>query len=259
MKMQQNDIKIPNTIKNVLFELEKNGFSAHIVGGYIRDILLNKNHENTNNDIDITTNAKPKEIEQVFANSNWTIYKLGEKFGTIALLSKSKDTTIEITTYRTEQTYSDGRHPDKVSFAKTIDEDLSRRDFTCNAIACDSRGNLCDPFGGITDINNKVLKCVGKPNERFAEDHLRILRALRFSAQLGFNINTDTESAIRKMKDTINSVSAERIREEMTKLLCGQNAKKVLTNYSDVIFEIIPELSPLYNYDQHTKYHSYDA
>ena len=118
---------------------------------------------------------------------------------------------------------------------------------------------MCDPFGGITDINNKVIKCVGKPNERFAEDHLRILRALRFSAQLDFNIDTDTESAIREMKDTINSVSAERIREEMTKLLCGQNAKEVLTNYSDVIFEIIPELSPLYNYDQHTKYHSYDA
>lgn len=166
---------------------------------------------------------------------------------------------IEITTYRTEQTYTDGRHPDEVRFADSIEEDLSRRDFTCNAIACDINGNIVDPYNGIEDIHNNVVRCVGDAKERFEEDHLRILRALRFSAQLDFEIDTQCASAIREMKHTINTVSSERIRDELTKLLCGKNAKQVLQSYSDVIFEVIPELKPLYKYDQKTKYHSHDA
>ena len=166
---------------------------------------------------------------------------------------------IEITTYRTEQTYTDGRHPDKVRFANSIEEDLSRRDFTCNAIACDINGNIVDPFNGIEDIHNNVVRAVGDPKQRFDEDHLRILRALRFASQLRFEIEADCASAIREMKHTINTVSSERVRDELTKLLCGKNAKQVLQSYSDVIFEVIPELKPLYKYDQKTKYHSHDA
>ena len=283
MKKQAINIQIPDDAKKVLSLLEENGHTAYLVGGFIRDQI--RAEDEAPQDIDIATSARPNEVEQMFASSEWTPYPLGKKFGTIGLVMgseaklniKSQNTTskqdasvptittasdpktIEITTYRTEKTYTDGRHPDEVCFADSIDEDLSRRDFTCNAIACDINGNIVDPFNGIEDIHNNVVRCVGDAKERFKEDHLRILRALRFSAQLGFEIEADCASAIRKMKGSINSVSAERIREELTKLLCGKNAKEILTIYSDVIFEIIPELKPLYKYDQKTKYHSHDA
>lgn len=251
------NIKIPNAAKKIIQSIEKSGACAYIVGGYIRDLIRGENTESK--DIDIATNASPDEIEHLFGCADGVTYPLGKEFGTIGFRPKGKDQTFEITTFRTEETYTDGRHPDSVTFAKTIEEDLSRRDFTCNAIACDANGNIIDPFNGIEDIHNNVIRCVGNPKDRFKEDHLRILRALRFASQLGFIIEDKTASAIHKMKDTINNVSAERIREELTKLLCGKNAKQVLTNYSDVIFEIIPELAQLYNYDQKTKYHSYDA
>lgn len=257
MKKAVKNIKIPETAKKILSLLEENGFSAYIVGGYVRDLIREADLQNS--DIDIATNATPNEVEHLFSDSEGVVYPLGKKYGTIGFQPKGTNQTIEITTYRTEQTYSDGRHPDKVSFADTIEEDLSRRDFTCNAIALNLKGELVDPFGGIEDIHNNVVRAVGKAHQRFEEDHLRILRALRFSAQLGFEIEGSTASAVREMKDTINSVSAERIREEMTKLLCGKNSKEVLTIYSDVIFEVIPELKPLYKYDQKTKYHSHDA
>ena len=257
MKKAVKNIKIPETAKKILSLLEENGFSAYIVGGYVRNLIREADLQNS--DIDIATNATPNEVEHLFESTEGTVYPLGKKFGTIGFRPKGEDQTFEITTYRTEQTYSDGRHPDKVSFADTIEEDLSRRDFTCNAIALNLKGELVDPFGGIEDIHNNVVRAVGEARQRFEEDHLRILRALRFASQLGFEIEETTASAVREMKDTINSVSAERIREEMTKLLCGKNAKEVLTIYSDVIFEVIPELKPLYKYDQKTKYHNHDA
>lgn len=257
MKNQAQNIKIPGNAKSALEILEKAGFSAYIVGGFVRDQILSE--DTAHQDIDIATNATPDKTEQLFACSEGAVYPLGKKYGTIGFKPKGSNQTIEITTYRTEQTYTDGRHPDSVTFAKTIEEDLSRRDFTCNAIACDIHGQVIDPFGGIEDIHNNVIRCVGNPNERFEEDHLRILRALRFASQLGFEIDKNTEAALLSSSKTLTSVSAERIREEMTKLLCGKNAKQVLTIYSNVIFEIIQELKPLYKYDQKTKYHSHDA
>ena len=251
------NIKIPNVAKKIIQTIEKNGSCAYIVGGYIRDFIREADLQNS--DIDIATNATPNKVEQMFGNVKGITYPLGKEFGTIGFRPKGENQTFEITTFRTEEAYTDGRHPDSVTFAKTIEEDLSRRDFTCNAIACNANGNIVDPFNGIEDIHNNVIRTVGNPKDRFEEDHLRILRALRFASQLDFTIEDSTASAIREMKDTINSVSSERIREELTKLLCGKNVKQVLTNYSDVIFEIIPELAPLYNYDQKTKYHSYDA
>ena len=291
MKNQAENIKIPANAKTALEILEKAGHKAYLVGGFVRDQIHHQNSEaEAAQDIDIATSATPTQTEQVFASQKWTTYPLGKKFGTIGVLpptktlgseaklniksqsTKSKQdvsvptTTfasdpkiIEITTFRTEATYTDSRHPDSVKFATTIDEDLARRDFTCNAIACDIRGKLSDPFGGIEDIHNNVIRCVGDPAERFDEDHLRILRALRFASQLGFGIDEKTEHAIRDMKDQITKVSGERLRDELTKLICGQNAKEVLTIYSDVIFEVLPELAPLFKYDQKTKYHSHDA
>ena len=257
MKKAVKNIKIPETTKKILSLLEENGYSAYIVGGYVRDLIREADLQNS--DIDIATNATPNEVEHLFSDSEGVVYPLGKKYGTIGFQPKETNQTFEITTYRTEQTYSDGRHPDKVSFADTIEEDLSRRDFTCNSVACDAKGKIVDPFNGIEDINNKIIRCVGNPKERFEEDKLRILRALRFASQLGFEIEETTASAVREMKDTINSVSSERLREELTKLICGKNAKEVLTIYSDIIFEVIPELKPLYKYDQKTKYHSHDA
>ena len=257
MKKQTFNIQIPDDAKKVLSLLEENGHTAYLVGGYVRDSIRKADCKNI--DIDIATSATPDEVEHMFESAEGTVYPLGKKFGTIGFCPKGDSQTIEITTYRTEQTYNDGRHPDSVTFAKTIEDDLSRRDFTCNAIACDINGNIVDPFNGIEDIHNNVVRAVGDARKRFEEDHLRILRGLRFASQLGFIIDEATESALRDMKDSINSVSSERIREELTKLLCGKNAKQVLTIYSDVIFEIIPELKPLYKYDQKTKYHSHDA
>lgn len=242
MKNQAENIKIPANAKNALEILEKAGHKAYLVGGFVRDQIRNQNSEaKAAKDIDIATSATPTQTEQVFASQKWTTYPLGKKFGTIGVLppaktlgtlgseanlniksqsTKSKQdvsvptTTIasdpkiiEITTFRTEATYTDSRHPDSVKFATTINEDLARRDFTCNAIACDIRGKLSDPFGGIDDIHNNVIRCVGEPAERFGEDHLRILRALRFASQLGFTINEKTERAIRDMKDQITKVS----------------------------------------------------
>ena len=281
MKNQAENIKIPANAKNALEILEKAGHKAYLVGGFVRDQIRHPNSEaEAAQDIDIATSATPTQTEQVFASQKWTTYPLGKKYGTIGVLppsnSKSKPTKnctqtkngtptsikpkpIEITTFRTEATYTDSRHPDSVKFASTIDEDLARRDFTCNAIACDIRGKLTDPFGGINDIHNNVIRCVGEPAERFGEDHLRILRALRFASQLGFGMDEKTERAIRDMKSQITKVSGERLRDELTKLICGPNAKEVLTIYSDVIFEVLPELAPLFKYDQKTKYHSHDA
>lgn len=263
MKNESKNIKIPNVAKTVLKKLENAGFSAYVVGGLVRDQL--RSEATVPQDIDIATSATPDEVERLFECSEGALYPLGKKFGTIGLSMGSgvgatpDPKIIEITTYRTEQTYTDGRHPDEVCFATTIEEDLSRRDFTCNAVALNLKGELIDPFGGMEDIHNNIVQAVGKARQRFEEDHLRILRALRFASQLGFVVEDKTASAIREIKQTINSVSAERIREEMTKLLCGKNAKDVLTIYSDVIFEVIPELAPLYKFDQKTKYHSHDA
>ena len=260
MKNQAENIKIPANAKTALEFLEKAGHTAYLVGGFVRNQIRNQNSEaEAAQDIDIATSATPTQTEQVFAFQKWTTYPLGKKYGTIGLRPKGANQSIEVTTYRTEATYSDGRHPDKISFAKTIEEDLSRRDFTCNSIACDKNGNIIDPYNGINDIHNNVIRCVGEPAERFGEDHLRILRALRFASQLGFTIDKKTERAIRDMKDQIMKVSGERLRDELTKLICGPNAKEVLTIYSDVIFEVLPELAPLYKYDQKTKYHSHDA
>lgn len=263
MKMLKNytsNIKISQSAKDAINHIEATGFEAWIVGGFVRDYIINQKNKHTyNNDIDITTNATPQKIEDIFKSANWITYPLGKKFGTIGVKKSADDTTIEITTYRTEASYSDGRHPDNVQFAENIDDDLMRRDFTCNAIAYNPNIGVYDPYNGIGDIERGVICCVGKPEERFSEDKLRILRAIRFASQLGFKIDDATAKATHKMKDQIASVSAERIREEMTKLLCGKNAKNVLDEYRDVLFEVIPQMRPLNNFDQKTKYHSYDA
>ena len=187
---------IPKEVKNIIDKLKKAGFEAFVVGGCVRDFLRGKEPE----DWDIATNAKPEEIQKVFPDSFYE-----NNFLTVTARTKSKNSRlseIEITTYRLDAKYSDKRHPDQVRFAKTIEEDLARRDFTINAIAVDLKGTkkeVLDPFSGQEDLKNKIIKTVGNPEERFSEDALRMLRAVRFSATLGFKIDLKTAEAIKKI------------------------------------------------------------
>ena len=191
-------MRIPKPIKDVLETLEKNKFQSFVVGGCVRDIFTDKKPK----DWDVATNATPGQVTKLFKKS----YSLN-RFGTVTVLTGSKTDSlkeVEITTFRTEQNYSDNRHPDKVEWAKTIEEDLSRRDFTSNAIAVNSKQEIIDPFDGQKDIKDKILRAVGDANERFNEDALRLMRAVRFASTLGFKIEEKTNKAILKNAKLLN-------------------------------------------------------
>lgn len=249
-------IDIPTEALEALNILEKNNYEAWLVGGYIRDAI--NNSLNATSDIDIATVAKTAEIKKTFNNKNWTIYELGEKFGTVGLIYKKTNTKIEITTYRSEDLYNDNRHPQNIEFVSSIEKDLKRRDFTCNAIAYNPNKGIYDPFNGIDDIKANLIRCVGNPDDRLKEDYLRILRAIRFASQLGYTIESKTETALNSLKQKILTISEERIREEITKLICGKNAAKVLNDYKDILFILIPKLKKLDGFDQKTKFHNLD-
>lgn len=225
------------------------GFEAYLVGGCVRDTVMNRPFHDT----DITTNALPEQIIEVFRN--YKTIPTGMKHGTVTVISGG--IPYEITTYRIDGTYSDSRRPDNVEFTTSLRDDLARRDFTVNAVAMDSDGNIIDFFGGTEDIENKVIRCVGNPEMRFSEDALRIMRAIRFSSQLGFRIDSATAKAIHKMKNRLKNISHERIREELDKLICGKNCVEVLMEYSDVITTIIPEFEKCIGFEQHSPYHKY--
>lgn len=245
-----NPMILPNEIATCLSLLNDNGYSAYVVGGAVRDHLMGR----TINDYDVCTDALPYEIENVF--SDFKVIETGLKHGTVTVLIGQS--SIEITTFRTDGSYSDGRHPDSVDFTNDIIKDLSRRDFTVNAIAYSQRDGYVDPFNGIYDIESKVLRCVGDPIKRFSEDALRILRALRFSSTLQFEIEDGTSDAIMTLKNNLSLVSAERIRDEMKKLICGDGMAKIMTEYRDVIALIIPDLSKAFDYDQNNPHHDFD-
>ncbi|HOW60540.1 MAG TPA: HDIG domain-containing protein [Candidatus Moranbacteria bacterium] len=212
--------KIPKSIINVLDKIEKAGFEAYIVGGSVRDLLMKREVR----DWDITTNAKPRDILEIFTESFYE-----NDFGTVGVKIKEKGITkniVEITTYRTESQYSDKRHPDKIKFAKTIEEDLSRRDFTMNALAARVKKNsfeVVDLFNGQNDIKNKIIRAVGDAESRFSEDALRMMRAVRFQAELGFSIEEKTLEAIKKNAQLIKLVALERIKDELTRIIISEN------------------------------------
>ncbi|WP_019680932.1 CCA tRNA nucleotidyltransferase [Ruminococcus flavefaciens] len=235
----------------ILAELENNSFEAYMVGGCVRDSLMGRSFHDT----DITTNALPEQIISVF--SGYKVIPTGIKHGTVTVVSDG--IPYEITTYRIDGEYTDHRRPDKVEFTSDIAADLARRDFTINAIAMDRHGNIVDPFGGKKDIEAAVIRCVGVPQQRFGEDALRIMRAVRFASQLGFTIDEATAQAVHSMKDELEKISRERIRDELDKLICGSNCTDVLLGYSDVITAVIPEFSPSVGLDQHSPYHRYDV
>lgn len=231
--------------------LKSKGFEAFLIGGSVRDFVMGL----PIGDIDITTNATPDEVKQVFAD--FRVVETGIKHGTVTVLINNEP--LEITTYRSEGTYSDNRHPDSVVFSDSLADDVVRRDFTMNGIAYDFDNGFCDLVGGLQDIKNKTIRCIGDAETRFREDALRILRAMRFSAVLGFEIETETKNAIHKCKNLLKNISAERIREEFTKLICGKNAYNVLQEFSDVITVFIPEIRECIGFEQKNRHHCFDV
>jgi tRNA nucleotidyltransferase (CCA-adding enzyme) len=238
---------IPNNILDAIKVLNDNGFEAYLVGGAIRDILMGKEPQ----DFDICTAATPEEIKKIFPKN----FDLGEKFGTVATIIN--DEVVEITTFRKDSTYSDGRHPDSVEFSSSIVEDLERRDFTMNAIAYSPNTGMVDPFGGLSAIENKEIKAVGNPLDRFNEDGLRIMRAVRFSSKLGFDIDKDTHSAMLECKNNLKRVSKERISSELLKILEGKNVVNAMMSNSEIIELIIPEYKMVLECPQNNPYHVY--
>lgn len=201
--------QLPDEVINILFKLEKAGFDGYVVGGAVRDLLTGRQVD----DWDFTTNAIPDEIQKVFPGSFYD-----NKFGTVGI--PKEGSVFEVTTFRTEHGYSDKRRPDKVEWGKSLDEDLSRRDFTINAMAVRAENiEVIDPFGGQRDLENKLIRAVGDPSERFSEDALRMMRAIRLGAELGFGIEEKTLEAIKGNKDLIKEISWERIRDEFLKII----------------------------------------
>lgn len=244
-------IRLPKQVVTALKLLEASGYEAYIVGGCVRDYIMGIEPH----DYDITTSALPEETKQVF--KRYKVIETGIKHGTVTVLMDYEP--IEITTFRVDADYIDGRHPSSVSFTKSLREDVARRDFTMNAIAMDCRGDIFDYFGGRQDIENRVIRCVGEPITRFNEDALRIMRALRFSSVTGFNIEEKTHEAMRETKDLLCKVSAERIREELVRLLCGKNVKKVLMEDVDILAVFMPELAKMEGFDQRNPHHIFDV
>lgn len=224
---------------------------AYIVGGSVRDIIMGTNPK----DYDITCSSFPDETLKIF--SDYKTFKTGIRYGTVTVIID--ELPIEITTFRTDGEYKDNRKPENVVFSHDIKSDLSRRDFTINAMAYSPYKGFVDLFDGIGDIKRKIIRSIGNPDERFNEDALRILRALRFSSRLGFDIEETTKKAIFKNKKLLLNISAERIRDEFNKILMGEHTARILSEYRDIIAEFIPEISSCFDFDQKSKYHIYDV
>jgi poly(A) polymerase/tRNA nucleotidyltransferase (CCA-adding enzyme) len=253
--MQIKISSLPRQILKIWKQLIKNGYSAYLVGGCVRDLLIQRKPK----DWDITTNATPEEILKIFKNNSF--YE--NRFGTVGVKTNSKDETlkvIEITTFRQEDKYLDFRHPEKVTFAKNLETDLQRRDFTINALALDYKGQIIDLFNGLKDLENKIIKTVGEPEKRFREDALRLIRAIRLACELNFNIEEKTFNAIKKFSDLIQYIAAERIRDEFNRIILNQNAILgiELLRESGLLKEILPELDRCYGVGQN-KHHKYDV
>lgn len=239
---------LPQGASAILDALQAHGYNAYVVGGCVRDSLLGM----TPKDWDICTSALPGQVEEVFAGHR--VLETGIQHGTVTILMD--DGQYEVTTFRTDGTYLDFRRPDSVSFVKDIRGDLSRRDFTMNAMAYNQYG-LLDLYGGAADIRNTTVSCVGKADDRFNEDALRMMRALRFAAVYGFQVEDETAQAIHRNKYLLTHISAERIRAELCKLLLGRHALPILLDYSDVLAVVIPEFGQCIGFDQNNRYHQY--
>lgn len=246
------ELNLPKNVEYIINKLEEAGFSAYAVGGCVRDVILGKEPH----DWDITTSARPEQIAEIFKDDK--ILEVGLQFGTSTIVLDGEP--FEVTTYRRDGLYFDQRHPDSVTFVDDIEEDLSRRDFTINAMAYSPTRGLVDPFGGQEDLENKTLKCVGNPSDRFKEDAIRILRALRFSAVYELNIDEKIKEAMLSNLDGIDKISKERITKEFITFLEKAKAPgQTLMDNKELLFKIIPELEVCNEFDQMSKYHQFDV
>lgn len=243
-------ITLPGKVLMIINNLQLHGYEAFAVGGCVRDSILARRPE----DWDITTSAKPQEIKRLFRRTVDT----GIEHGTVTVLI-GKD-SFEVTTYRVDGAYEDGRHPKEVRFTSRLEEDLQRRDFTINAMAYNDEVRLVDVFGGMRDLNHHLIRCVGDPKERFSEDALRILRAVRFSAQLNFPIEPYTAEAVRELAPTLEKISAERIQAELVKLLVSPHPDRIRDACELGITKVIlPEWDDMVGVEQNTPHHKYDV
>lgn len=245
-----NKFVLPEGVEAVIERLCECGYEAYAVGGCVRNFMLGLEPK----DYDVTTSAKPEEMKK--ALEGFRIVETGIKYGTLTVISCGMP--IEVTTYRIDGNYSDNRRPDEVTFTTKLAEDLKRRDFTVNAMAYSTRTGIIDIFGGRRDLQNGVLRAIGEPEERFGEDGLRILRALRFASCYGLKIHQTTADAIHRCRYLLENIAGERIAAEMNKLICG-DCENILREYYDVISVFLPELANCHGFEQHTKYHDRDV
>lgn len=241
---------LPDEVKTIIETLTEAGFEAYAVGGAVRDSLLRR----TPGDWDVTTSAKPAEVKALFKNTIDT----GIAHGTVTVRLHRR--SFEVTTYRIDGAYADNRHPESVTFTGALKEDLLRRDFTINAMAYNDTDGLVDLFGGQIDLENRIIRAVGDPYARFTEDALRIMRCVRFAAQLGFSIEKETYSAAKALAHTVKNISRERVREELVKILMSGHPEDVLVLQDiGVLQDILPEFSEMIGCEQHTPFHCMDV
>lgn len=241
-------IQLPDKVRSIITKLESAGYEAYAVGGCVRDSLLGR----TPSDWDVTTSAKPQQVKAIFRHTVDT----GIRHGTVTVMLDREG--FEVTTYRIDGEYEDSRHPKEVVFTANLLEDLKRRDFTINAFAYNDQSGIVDAFGGMEDLKKGVIRCVGAASERFGEDALRMLRAVRFSAQLGFTIAEETKAAIRALAPSLANISAERIQAELVKLLLSDNPDYMRDVYGLGITKVIlPELDIAFATAQNNPHHQY--
>lgn len=249
-RMEEMKIQIPKHANYIIKTLQHHGYEAYVVGGCVRDAVLGR----TPSDWDITTSAKPLQVKSIFQKTIDT----GLKHGTVTVMMEKEG--FEVTTYRIDGTYEDHRRPNEVEFTTSLREDLMRRDFTINAMAYNDKDGLVDLFGGLEDLNQKVVRCVGNADDRFDEDALRMLRAVRFAGQLGFEIDEAAKDAIRRKHRFLADISAERIQVELTKLLVSDHPELIKTAYELGMTSVfLPEFDEMMATSQHNPHHKYNV
>lgn len=249
--MKKLKIKIPSGANEIIHTLQDKGYEAYLVGGCVRDSILGR----PIHDYDITTSATPDEMMEVFKDKR--IIETGLQHGTITIVIDGEP--YEVTTYRIDGNYSDSRRPDSVIFTRSLKEDLKRRDFTINAMAYNDEVGLVDPFNGMEDIKYHKIQCVGKPEDRFAEDALRILRAIRFASQLSFVLEPNTDYVLHKMYQNLENISVERINSEFCKIAISSDFCVQMVLYGDVLSLFIHEIKEMFDFPQNNPYHIYDV
>nr|MBQ8253542.1 CCA tRNA nucleotidyltransferase [Lachnospiraceae bacterium] len=243
-------IKLPQDVANIIHKLEEAGYEAYAVGGCVRDSILGREP----NDWDITTSALPQQVKDLFLHTIDT----GLQHGTVTVMMHHVG--YEVTTYRIDGEYEDSRHPKSVTFTRDLIEDLKRRDFTINAMAYNEKDGVVDAFGGMQDLKNGIVRAVGDPKERFTEDALRMMRAVRFAAQLGYSIDEDTKTAVKQMADTLNKISAERIQVELIKLVTSDHPEHMRLLYETGITKVIlPQFDRMMETEQNNPHHCYSV